>query len=160
MKKILTLCMVVKEGEVLLGMKKRGFGVGKWNGFGGKIEENETIEEGAVRELKEEIGINAVEMKKVGILGFSVLDDPVRLEVHVFKVSKFTGEPTESEEMKPQWFAQEAIPFSEMWPDDKYWLPIVLNEKLFTGNFLFDKPRNSKYSDKIIKHELTEVDYI
>jgi len=152
--------MVVKEGEVLLGMKKRGFGVGKWNGFGGKIEENETIEEGAVRELKEEIGINAVEMKKVGILGFSVLDDPVRLEVHVFKVSKFTGEPTESEEMKPQWFAQEAIPFSEMWPDDKYWLPIVLNEKLFTGNFLFDKPRNSKYSDKIIKHELTEVDYI
>ena len=23
--------------EVLLGMKKRGFGTGKWNGFGGKV---------------------------------------------------------------------------------------------------------------------------
>jgi hypothetical protein len=23
--------------EILLGLKKRGFGVGKWNGFGGKL---------------------------------------------------------------------------------------------------------------------------
>lgn len=158
MKKILTLCMVIKEKEILLGMKKRGFGVGKWNGFGGKIEENETIEEGAVRELKEEIGIGATEIEKVGIINFSVLDDPVSLEVHVFKVLKFIGEPIESEEMRPQWFSLEAIPFSEMWPDDIYWLPIVLNGKLFTGNFLFDKPIDSKYLDTIIKYDLTEVD--
>lgn len=35
--------------EILLGMKKRGFGMGKWNGFGGKIEGDETTEEGARR---------------------------------------------------------------------------------------------------------------
>jgi hypothetical protein len=39
MKKILTLCVPINDGKVLLGMKKRGFGAGRWNGFGGKMEE-------------------------------------------------------------------------------------------------------------------------
>ena len=33
-----TLCLLVKDNEILLAMKKRGFGVGKWNGVGGKID--------------------------------------------------------------------------------------------------------------------------
>ena len=35
--------------RILLGLKKRGFGEGWWNGFGGKINHNETIEEAAKR---------------------------------------------------------------------------------------------------------------
>ena len=49
--------MVFKQEEILLGMKKRGFGVGRWNGFGGKLDGNETIEEGAIRELKQKHGL-------------------------------------------------------------------------------------------------------
>jgi 8-oxo-dGTP diphosphatase/2-hydroxy-dATP diphosphatase len=26
-------------------MKKRGFGAGRWNGFGGKVKEGETVDE-------------------------------------------------------------------------------------------------------------------
>jgi 8-oxo-dGTP diphosphatase / 2-hydroxy-dATP diphosphatase len=42
---------VLENGDkaVLLGMKKRGFGAGKYNGFGGKIEENESNLDGAIR---------------------------------------------------------------------------------------------------------------
>lgn len=47
--KLLTLVLVVQPGRVLLGMKKRGFGAGKWNGFGGKVQPGETIEDGARR---------------------------------------------------------------------------------------------------------------
>lgn len=47
--KLLTLVLVVRPGRVLLGMKKRGFGAGKWNGFGGKVQPGETIEDGARR---------------------------------------------------------------------------------------------------------------
>ncbi len=43
--------------KVLLGMKKRGMGQGKWNGFGGKLKPGETIEECALRELEEESGL-------------------------------------------------------------------------------------------------------
>ena len=31
-----TLCFLLAGERILLGMKKRGLGVGKWNGFGGK----------------------------------------------------------------------------------------------------------------------------
>ena len=47
------------QGRVLLGRKKRGMGLGKWNGFGGKIEAGETMRQCAVRELREECGLIA-----------------------------------------------------------------------------------------------------
>ena len=47
--KLLTLVLVCNETQVLLGMKKRGFGEGRWNGFGGKVESGETITEAAIR---------------------------------------------------------------------------------------------------------------
>ena len=57
MKRILTLCIIYQDRKILLGMKKRGFGVGKWNGFGGHVEEAESIEEAAKREVFEEAGL-------------------------------------------------------------------------------------------------------
>ena len=47
--KLLTLLFVLKPGQVLLGLKKRGFGEGRWNGFGGKVQPDEAIEEAAIR---------------------------------------------------------------------------------------------------------------
>ena len=52
-------------------MKKRGFGEGRWNGFGGKLHEGETCEEAALRELEEESGLKATSVEKVGELHFS-----------------------------------------------------------------------------------------
>ena len=52
-----TLCIPIKQGKILLGVKKRGFGIGKLNGFGGKPQENEHIDDAAIRELEEEIGL-------------------------------------------------------------------------------------------------------
>jgi len=149
--------MILKDNQILLGMKKRGFGIGRWNGFGGKVEEGETIEQGAIRELKEEIGIDALNIKKVGILYFSFQNDTKILEVNVFTVIDFTGEPIESEEMKPQWFSFDKIPFSQMWTDDIQWFPFLLNNKLFRGEFLFDRPSDAEYSAKIITQKLNEV---
>ena len=40
--KLLTLVFLREGSKVLLGMKKRGFGVGKWNGFGGKVSAHRT----------------------------------------------------------------------------------------------------------------------
>ena len=58
MKKIqTTLLFLLKENQILLGMKKRGFGAGKYNGIGGKLEPDETVEQAMVRETQEEIGV-------------------------------------------------------------------------------------------------------
>lgn len=154
MKKLLTLCLVHQHPKLLLGMKKRGFGAGRWNGFGGKVSELETIEEAAKRELKEEAGIEAVNLNKIGILDFEFKGNPEILQVHIFKSTDFLGEPGESEEMKPQWFHIDEIPFKDMWPDDTYWVPLFLSGKKFKGRFLFGE------SDIVLEKEITEVENI
>lgn len=112
--------------EVLLGMKKRGFGVGKWNGYGGKLEATETIEQCAVRELEEESGIVAKDMTRKGYIVFKIFDVNKLLRVHVFETWDFAGEAVETEEMRPLWYKDTDVPFDKMWGDDKYWLPTVL----------------------------------
>lgn len=65
--------MAVSGGHperVLLGMKKRGFGIGKWNGFGGKVSNEKSTEEVLLRELKEEALIEVESPVKIGILEF------------------------------------------------------------------------------------------
>ena len=154
MKKILTLCFIYQHPKVLLGMKKRGFGAGRWNGFGGKVRDGETIEEATKREMKEEVGIIPGDIERFGIIEFEFQGNPEILEVHFYKANNFTGKPKESEEMKPIWFNIKEIPFHQMWPDDKYWFPLFLEGKKFRGKFLFDN------SDKILQYELEEIDLI
>lgn len=150
-KKILTLCIVHQHPRILLGMKKRGFGMGRWNGFGGKLAEGETIEDAARREIVEEAGIIPKGLEKRGIIEFEFEGTPGILEVHIFHIDSFEGEPNESEEMKPQWFHIDDIPFHDMWPDDIHWMPLFLEGRRFRGRFLFGE------SDKILEKELEEV---
>jgi len=154
MKKLLTLCIVHQDPRVLLGMKKRGFGAGRWNGFGGKLEPGESIEAAARREMQEESGVELIDMEKFGIVEFEFVGNPEILEVHIFKANNFLGELVESEEMRPQWFHVDEIPFADMWPDDKYWLPLILAGKKFTGKLLFAD------QDTVISQEFLEVEEI
>ncbi len=145
-----TLCIVCQHPRVLLGMKKRGFGEGKWNGFGGKVN-LETIEESAKRETKEECGIEIKNLEKLGIVDFEFRGNPEIIQMHIFRVGNFSGEPKESEEMRPKWFNIDEIPFREMWPDDIYWMPLFLQGRKFKGKFLFDD------KNTILGKELEEV---
>lgn len=148
MNKPLTLVFVLKNNQVLLGMKKRGFGAGWWNGFGGKLHANESIEDAAKRELLEEASVTAVKLKSRGLLEFTFDDSPDTLIVSIFECTEYTGEPVESEEMLPQWFNFNDLPFDKMWPDDKFWLPKFLKGEQISGKFHFDKDK------KIVKYEL------
>jgi len=150
-----TLCLLVKEGEVLLAMKKRGFGVGKWNGVGGKLEEGETIEQAVLRETKEEIGVDSKEehLVKVGNIKFYFNGkEDWNNDMHIYLMSNWEGEPRETEEMRPQWFKHEEIPFTEMWADDKHWLPRVLKANKIEGEFHFSEDGN-----EIKKFEIKEI---
>lgn len=117
----LTLAIVCRDFEILLGMKKKGFGEGKWNGFGGKVEAGERVEEATKRELLEEAFIEAKKIQKMGVIEFKFRDNlGEKLRVHIFKVDEFSGKEKESEEMIPKWFNIREIPYIKMWPDDIY----------------------------------------
>lgn len=154
--KQVTLCIPIKQGKILLGNKKRGFGEGKLNGFGGKINSGESVEEAAIREVYEEIGIEvkSKDLEKVGELTFTFParpDEEWNQVVHVFFIKEWKNEPKESEEMSCEWFDLNNIPFDKMWDDDKHWLPLVLNGKKLKGNFTFDKDNETIKHKEIFK---------
>lgn len=154
-----TLIFLVRkiQGEITdicLAMKRRGFGSGRWNGVGGKVElQDRTIEECAKRETKEEIGVTVMSLRKVAELTFYFLDNPAWDQlVHVYLCERWDGMPTESSEMKPMWFTVSDIPYFKMWPDDKFWLPNVLKGDQLKGSFKFGE------NDAIIEKEVNIVD--
>ncbi|XP_071954602.1 oxidized purine nucleoside triphosphate hydrolase-like [Antedon mediterranea] len=152
--KVLTLVLIrdLTKRRILLGMKKRGFGKGRWNGFGGKVEVGETICDGARREVLEECCLKLNEITKVGRLDFEFIGDPQILKVHVFQATEYHGNAEETEEMRPRWFHENEIPFSNMWPDDVMWFPLMLSGKKFYGYFKF------KGHDDIVEHTISEVE--
>ncbi len=149
--RIVTLAMFVKYGKILLGMKKRGFGAGKWNGYGGKLNDGESPEQAVVREIQEESGIIVPEQNliKLGCINFYFDDKPeFNQRVIIYRVDSFEGEPIETEEMKPEWFDIEKPPFESMWIDDPLWYPYFLREEKFSGNIHFaDEGKSIASSD-------------
>lgn len=134
------LFLIKKDGaritDICLAMKKRGFGKGRYNGVGGKVEVGETIQEATLREAKEEIGITVSAIKKYAELTFTFPHNPLfDQNVHVYMGEGWEGEPKESEEMNPKWFKVEEIPYQSMWPDDIHWLPLVLDGKNVRAQF-------------------------
>nr|CAG4715634.1 unnamed protein product [Naegleria fowleri] len=156
--KPLTLVFIQQHDKkrLLLGLKKRGFGHLKFNGFGGKVEQqDDSILHAAHRELFEECGIHAINLKKRGLIFFEFDPqfEPNVLEVHVYSTSEYSGEISESEEMQPQWFDYDSIPFEKMWVDDAFWFHLLLEgpETKFRGHFIF-----SDFST-IVDHRLERV---
>lgn len=153
--KKVTLLLLRKNDEVLLAMKKRGFGVGRWNGTGGKAQENESVEEAAIRETQEEINVTPKNLKKVAVFNFySPNSDPEKewaQQAHVFMCSEWDGNPSETEEMKPKWFKLSEIPYKEMWIDDKLWMPMVFEGMVVKGSFAFGE------NDSLIDYYIEEV---
>lgn len=103
------------------------------------------------RELFEECSLKVNELNKAGIIKFEFVGQPQIMEVHVFRTNNYTGSPQESEEMRPKWFPNDQIPFSDMWPDDELWFPMLLNGEKFEGYFKFEG------HDKILDYTLKKV---
>jgi mutator protein MutT len=147
-----TLLFLARDDQILLAMKKRGFGANRWNGVGGKIEPGETIEEATIRECEEEIGVTPANLQKMAMLSFK--NEVVKgqdMKVHVFISYDWEGEPAESEEMAPEWFFADMLPFDKMWADDEYWLPAILSGQPIIGSFTFDA------DDQIMHHDVSPV---
>ena len=133
--KLTTLCFLTKNDKVLLSLKKRSFGKGFLNGYGGKVQEDETPELAVARELSEEarVKVNQHDLEKVAIIDFFDGDNQI-FECHVFFAKAWQGNPAESEEMAaPKWFSRKSAPYEQMWKSDREWLPIVFSGKKIRG---------------------------
>lgn len=149
----LSFLMDTENQKILLAMKKKGFGAGKWNGMGGKFDKNKkdrNLIDTAIRETREEIGVESKSLEDVATLKF-YFPKPPHYRVEVFIVKSWENTPRESEEMKPRWFKMKEIPYNKMWIDDQFWLPKVLNNRKVKAEFTFGE------GEKIIKKNVKET---
>ncbi|THH15256.1 hypothetical protein EW146_g5192 [Bondarzewia mesenterica] len=155
-KRLYTNAFIIQDDKILLGYKKRGFGVHKYNGFGGKVEQGETAVQAAARELQEEAGITAP-LEHYGTFLFVTEGGPDwAFQIEIFRAEEYSGTLIETDEMRFQWFATPnvgvgipettvvsaaaqavvellPIPFDSMWESDRYWIPLLLSKRHFIG---------------------------
>lgn len=144
------ICYVHNNSRLLLMHKKTGLGKGKINAPGGRIEDGETPEQAAVREMEEEVRITPLQPEKRVELFFQ-FKTGYSLHGHVFFAETYEGEPEETDEADPFWVALEDIPYDDMWADDRVWLPEALSGTHLKGYFIFDG--NEMVSYRLEKEE-------
>lgn len=145
-----TLCFVIDGPRTLLIRKKRGLGAGKINAPGGRIDPGETPAQTAVREVQEELGVTPLDVDERGQLSFQFVDG-LRLHVHVFVAPAHQGEAIETDEAIPLWTPLDALPYDQMWEDDRVWLPVMLAGHRFALRAVFD-------GDAMLSHTLDLLD--
>ncbi len=154
-----TLCYLRHENKILFQRKAPGlFGEGKWNAPGGKMLARELPEKAAVREMLEETGLIVSGLGFNGILNF-YLGDSKELDQTVFLFSSktSTGEMRSSSEGELRWFPVDLVPYSEMWQDDRVWLPLLLDGKSIVGDFYFTEDYKEFSSHKIYQTSFADI---
>jgi 8-oxo-dGTP diphosphatase len=128
------LCLLTRVADdgttqLLLGVKKRGFGKGRLVAPGGRLEAGESAADATVREMREESGlvVAPADLREAGLIAYRF---PARpdwdLTITAFTADRFAGEPAPSDELDPAWHDAAALDYGAMWDDARYWLPRVL----------------------------------
>ena len=149
--KLATLCYVIdrKNNATLMIhriKKENDFHEGKWNGLGGKFEENESPEECVIREVKEESGLDIKLPKLHGFITFPLFDGKEDWYVFVFTADKFTGKLIDSNEGSLEWVPNEKIKDLNLWDGDTIFLNWLKDDKFFSAKFVYDNGKFGNYS--------------
>lgn len=138
--------------EVLLGIKTRKIGVGLFNGYGGKVDEGDTMTESAAKELEKESGLSCrpEDFVKVAVVDFYIHKDDGRIVLNqcdIFLISKFEGTAEKTVEMEnPTWFPINELPLGKMMIDASNWIPHILH-----GNKIYVQIHYNENRTEILK---------
>ncbi len=147
-----TLLFIIAADGVLLIHKKTGHGAGRINGPGGKLDPGEGVIDCAVREVREEVGIDVHDAEVCVEMRFVERNGPQWLGF-ALRATRFSGTPVETREAKPFWCPLDQVPYAEMWPDDAVWLPGLLTappKSPVVYDFLFD-------NEVLLTHQLSQA---
>ena len=122
------LCYLKKNEQYLLlfrNKKANDMNEGKWMGVGGHIEENETKDQAAIREVFEETGLHVHSLSCAGEVLF--INDDYQEIMYLYEIVDFSGEMIECNEGELKWVPFKDIYNYPMWEGDKEFLPLLIN---------------------------------
>jgi 8-oxo-dGTP diphosphatase len=149
--KLATLCYVVDKRHNKTLMlhrikKKNDIHEGKWNGLGGKFEDNETPEECIIREVKEESGLSISSPKLHGFITFPLFDGIHDWYIFVFTADKFKGELIDSNEGRLEWIQSDKITDLNLWDGDAIFIKWLNEDKFFSAKFIYENGLLKNYT--------------
>lgn len=141
-------CFLIKDNKVVVTKYKKG---NRKEGYyeipGGKIENGENAEQTAVREMKEETGID-IEINDLKHKGVITVEYPDRIIIlDTFIAGKFKGEPKDFEENSSEW-----IEIDELLKKEKILSNIIILDRFFKKG-LIDESFNFKLDIKVDEQE-------
>lgn len=121
---------------------------GKWNGLGGKVEPGESPEECAVREIREESGLEVDQLACKGFIAFPSFDGANDWHVHVYLATVFPGECKPCGEGELDWIENEKVLSLNLWEGDRIFLPWLDRPDFFSAKLIYQ-------SGKLASHQVT-----
>ena len=123
-----TMIYLKRDDSYLLlfrNKKENDINEGKWIGVGGHREPDETIDECAIREVKEETGLDVHSLSCCGEVLF--VDENIKMMMYLYEITDFSGTLIECNEGDLKWIPIKDIYNYPMWEGDKLFLPKVIN---------------------------------
>lgn len=124
--------------------KVSDYHAGKYNGLGGKAEPGESPEDCVIREVKEESGYTLQGYTWHGHLFFPGFTPGKDWLVFIYTSEEFTGQELSSPEGTLHWIKESELLQLPLWPGDLKFLPWIMENKLFSGEFLYE---NGEFKD-------------
>ncbi len=144
MMKLATLCYL-KDGDktlMLHRVKKQGdMHLGKWNGLGGKLENGETPEACAAREVLEESGLTVANPNLKGFITFPNFDGANDWYVFVYRYDEFEGQLIDSPEGNLEWISNERLSELPLWEGDRIFMEWLDQPAIFSAVFKYESGR-------------------
>lgn len=120
-------------------IKKAGdMHLGKWNGLGGKVENGETPEACAIREIHEESGLTVADPILRGFITFPNFDGENDWYVFVYRFDSYQGELIESPEGDLKWVTPKEMKNVNLWAGDRIFMDWLDRENIFSAVFKYE----------------------
>ncbi len=150
-----TLVYIVDGNKTLMIHRNKKEGdehKGKYNGLGGKLESGESPEQCAIREVKEESGLDISNLIFKGDILFPEFDKYGRdWRVYIYRTHSFSGELIRSNhEGDLEWVDTDKILGLNLWEGDKLFLPLVFTEKTFKGSLFYRNGNLDESQEQIL----------
>lgn len=144
MMKLATLCYLGDGNKILMlhrNKKTKDMHLGKWNGLGGKVENGETPEACAKREVLEESGLIVSNPILKGFITFPNFDGDNDWYVFVYRFDEYSGELIESPEGELEWISRERMSELPLWEGDRIFMKWLDQPGIFSAVFNYEVGR-------------------